>query len=116
MGDSDSDKRVKKKLLLVLLAWDEQYKDDPNMQFAGGILKQYGSGLARRSGSPTSPGKDKLAQMGPPNGEEDTKQKKKVDILSELRKSERAKIKKEPKKKKKEQEQNKRVPFDFEKV
>jgi hypothetical protein len=120
--DMDGDKRVKKKLLLVLLAWDEQYKDDPNMNFVAGVLKHYGSGLSRRSARP-SQGSNGTSAEGEGSASrssgEEKKEKKKVDVLAELSKSERATPKRKKEKKKQEeqpQQQNQRVPFDFEKV
>lgn len=121
MSDFDTDKRVKKKLLLVMSAWNEQYKDDPNMHFVAGILKHYGGSIVGRtpSGGPTGPSQgattapvqDDLTRMGLMNG--DKEKKKNLDILTELSRSERTKEKKEQKKKK---QQNQRVPFNFERV
>ena len=116
-SDPDADKRAKKKLLLVLLAWDEQYKDDPNMYFVAGVLKHYGSGLSRRSGRSSQSG-GATTDETTSNGEEEKKKEKKnkVDVLAELSKSEKASTKVKKEKKKKQEPQNKRVPFDFEKV
>lgn len=118
----DANKRVKKKLLLVLLAWDEQYKDDPNMNFVAGVLKQYGSGLSRRSARPSQSSNgtnaDGEGSASRSSGEE-KKEKKKVDVLAELSNSERATPKRKKEKKKQQPQpgpQQQRVPFDFEKV
>src|SRR5260221_12439825 len=120
-SDTDADKRVKKKLLLVLLAWDEQYKDDPNMNFVAGELKHYGSGLSRRSARPSQSSNGTSAEgegsASRSSGEE--RKEKKVDVLAEVSRSEKATPKRKKEKKRQQQQpgpqqQNQRVPFAFE--
>lgn len=40
-SDSATDKKVKRKLLLVLGSWHEQFKGDPSMSMVSGLYKQY---------------------------------------------------------------------------
>lgn len=116
-SDLAASKRVRKKLLLVLLAWDEQYKDDPNMNFVAGVLKHYGSGLSRRSAGPSQSSNGTSAEGEGSASRSSGEEKKKRDVLAELSKSEKATPKrKKEKKKQPQQNQNQGVPFDFEKV
>ncbi|KAF8898967.1 hypothetical protein BD779DRAFT_1795515 [Infundibulicybe gibba] len=39
-SDSNADKRVKKKLLLILGSWRDQFKSDPSMSLVAGLYKQ----------------------------------------------------------------------------
>jgi len=103
-NDSGADKRVKKKLLMVLGSWREQYKDDPSMTVVAGLYKQ-----CRGTGPRVN--QDELANLMGLNLP--TEEKKRTDKHETKKK---AKLEKERAKKEEEDRQKKRVPFDFEKV
>ncbi|KAF8078836.1 hypothetical protein FPV67DRAFT_1690110 [Lyophyllum atratum] len=48
-AESNVDKRVRKKLLLVLVSWQNQFKDDPSMSLIAGLHKQCSRDGRRRS-------------------------------------------------------------------
>jgi len=98
-NDSNTDKRVQKKLILVLVSWRDQFSSDPSMALVAGLYKQCGN-LKRIDQDVTD-----MWGSRPTPGE-----KKRVD--------------KEEKRKKEQQEKavivqdkskKKRVPFEFEK-
>ncbi len=111
--DPHVDKRVKKRLVTVLMAWQEQYKDDPSMEvFAkmhnrvkkeknllrdGEILDQLGY--------PPEPEK--------PKKKERTRSKEEASKRKEKREQERAR---EREREKGEREKRKRRSFNFERV
>lgn len=100
-SDSSGDKRVKKKLLLVLTSWREEYKDDPSMTYFANLYKQ--CRVTDRKNQP-----EMYQLLGVP------------DINEEQRRFEKAKAKekaaKEEDKSKASKPKTKRVPFEFERV
>ena len=102
-NDSNTDKRVKKKLILVLASWRDQFGSDPSMALVAGLYKQCrgGGNLGRIDqdvtdmwGSQPTPGEKKRV---------DKEEKRKKE------KQERAMTAQDRSKKK-------RAPFEFEKV
>ena len=112
-NDSTADKRVKKKLLMVLGSWREQYKDDPAMSVVAGLYKQ-----CRGAGPRVN--QDELANlMGLSLPKEEIKgtDKQEAKRTEKQEAKKRAKLEKERAKKEEEEGRHKkRVPFDFEKV
>ena len=111
-NDAGSDRRVKKKLTLVLGSWRDQYKDDPAMSVTAGLYRQV-LGHDRRMNQ-------ELAQMvGIDLAAEEKKKAEKVEAKAKLKQAEKeAKERREQRAKKGVNDANKkkRVPFDFEKV
>jgi len=102
-NDSGADKRVKKKLLMVLGSWREQYKDDPSMSVVAGLYRQCRGPGPRINQEELS----NLMGLSLP-----TEEKKRTDKHEAKKK---AKLEKERAKKEEEDRQKKRLPFDFEK-
>jgi hypothetical protein len=104
-NDSTADKRVKKKLLMVLGSWREQYKDDPSMSVVAGLYKQC------RGTGPRHNQEELANLMGLSLPTEENKRTDKQEAKK------KAKLEKERAKKEVEDRlKKKRVPFDFEKV
>lgn len=105
-NDSGADKRVKKKLLIVLGSWREQYKDDPSMANVAGLYKHC-RGEGRRIDQ-----QEMSNLMGLNLSEEEKKRIEKQEAKKQ------AKLEKAQRRKKEEEDRHnkKRVPFDFEKV
>lgn len=112
-SDSQADKTVKKKLLLVLSSWRDQFKSDPSMTIAAGLYRQCRGDPSKRLSQ-----REFAHLIGLP----DEVDKKKVE-KEEAKK--RAKREKEEKARKDEEDrrqrernghQPRRAPFDFEKV
>ena len=105
-NDSGADKRVKKKLLVVLGSWREQYKDDPSMSNVAGLYKHC-RGEGRRVDQ-----QEMATLMGLNLSEEEKKRIEKQEAKK------KAKLERGQQAKKEEQDKRnkKRVPFDFEKV
>lgn len=105
-NDSGADKRVKKKLLIVLGSWREQYKDDPSMANVAGLYK-YCRGEGRRVDH-----QDLSDLMGLSLSEDEKRRREKQEAKK------KAKLERGQRGKKEEEDKHnkKRVPFDFEKV
>ncbi|RXW22559.1 hypothetical protein EST38_g3297 [Candolleomyces aberdarensis] len=98
------DKRVKKKLLLVLSSWKEQYADDPSMALIAGLYKQ--CRISERKE------KERYNLMGLTH-EMDKKTTTKMQEKEEKRLAkEKARLEEEERRKNK--NKPKRVPFNFE--
>jgi hypothetical protein len=101
-NDSSADKRVKKKLLIVLGSWREQYKDDPSMSNVAGLYKHC-RGEGRRISQ------QEMANLAGLNLNEEEKRRTEKQEAKKKAKLERAK-------KEEDRHNKKRAPFDFEKV
>ncbi|KAH6916942.1 hypothetical protein BKA70DRAFT_317973 [Coprinopsis sp. MPI-PUGE-AT-0042] len=77
-SDSYVDRRVKKKLSLVLAAWRTQYKDDPSMSFFANLYTQ--CRISERKGQ-----NDAYQMAGVPNLKEDEKKMEKRKLKEEKR-------------------------------
>ncbi|KAF8973631.1 hypothetical protein BDZ97DRAFT_381722 [Flammula alnicola] len=111
-NDPGSDRRVKKKLSMVLASWREQYKDDPAMSVVAGLYKHcFGEGkrvgqqeMANMMGLSLTPEEKKRIEK------KEAKQKAKQEA-----KLEREKRELQARKEGEDRQKKKRVPFDFEK-
>ncbi|KAJ7631181.1 hypothetical protein FB45DRAFT_559037 [Roridomyces roridus] len=107
-NDSFTDKKVKKKLLLVLASWHDQFKSDPSMSIVAGLYKQpkptQHSQNLNTMGLPDPEALDREAKRKAAKLEKE--QAKEKERLAEL---ERRRLEKERK------NRPKRAPFDFEK-
>ncbi|CAK5264532.1 unnamed protein product [Mycena citricolor] len=122
-NDAYTDKKVKKKLLLVLASWQEQFKSEPSMAGVAGLYKQVRHERSERAAS--------MDTMGLPDGEAlDREARRKAKLEREQAKLDREQAKekqrqeeaekrmKEAEERRKEKERKnrpKRAPFDFEK-
>jgi hypothetical protein len=100
------DKRVKKKLLLVLSSWKEQYASDPSMSLIAGLYKQCRISERRE--------KERYNLMGLTH---ETERKAAVKMQEKEEKrlaKEKARLEEEERRKNK--NKPKRVPFNFERV
>jgi hypothetical protein len=107
-SESATDSKVKRKLLSVLLSWQNQFKSDPKMTLVAGLYKQ-----ARPSTS-RDKAKDKEVddllvrmQVVAPRSEE-SKRKKEREERRRREEAEKRRRQNKPK--------SKRAPFDFAKV
>ncbi|KAF8632956.1 hypothetical protein AX15_001558 [Amanita polypyramis BW_CC] len=101
--DSQTDKRVKKKLIMVLASWRDQYRADPSMSLFAGLYRQC-KGDSRVQSPP--------AELIQPDTAKEEKKKAKEDAKR------REKMEREERRKKEEEERRKssaRVPFNLEK-
>ncbi|KIM47793.1 hypothetical protein M413DRAFT_22397 [Hebeloma cylindrosporum] len=105
-NDAGADKRVKKKLIMVLGSWREQYKDDPSMSTVAGLYKHC-RGEGRRVGE------QELAVLMGLNLSEEEKRRTQKQEAKKKAKSERG----QRTKREEEDRQNKKKapPFNFEK-
>ena len=100
--DPNADKRVKKKLIIVLASWRDQFSSDPSMALVAGLYKQC-RGDGRRIGQ------QELAEtIGLTLTPEETRQIEKEEM--------RKKEKQEKAAKAQDKQKKKRIPFEFEKV
>ena len=109
-NDPATDKRVRKKLMIVLGSWRDQYKDDPSMSVVAGLYKQC------RGAEPV--GQLQLAKMMGLSPDEQKRidkeeTKKEAKRKAKQEREEAARRREEEEKKK---NRVKRPPFDFEKV
>ena len=110
-NDSGADKRVKKKLLMVLGSWREKYKDDPSMSLVAGLHKQ-----CRGAGPRVNQGElSNLMGLTLPTEEKRRTHKQEAKRTEKQEIKKRAKLEKE-RAKNEEDRYKKRVPFNFEKV
>ncbi|KAJ6504395.1 hypothetical protein DFH09DRAFT_1201542 [Mycena vulgaris] len=107
-NDANTDKKVKRKLLLVMNSWHDQFKSDPSMAMVAGLYKQVRHDRHERS--------NQLDTLGLPDVdtlEREAKRKAKAERekAKEMQRLEEA----ERRRKEKEQKNRpKRAPFDFE--
>jgi hypothetical protein len=117
-SDPSTDKRVNKKLLLVLGSWRDQFKNDPSMKLVAGLYKQCrgdGRRLSQQELShligiaPTAEDKKKA---------EREEAKRKVKQHKEEKEKERRQREDEERRQRERTEENRprRTLFDFEKV
>lgn len=99
--DPNADKRVKKKLILVLASWRDQFSSDPSMTLVAGLYKQC-RGDGKRMGQ------QELADtIGLSLNSEETRRIEKEEMRKKGRQEKAAKA---------QERQKKRTPFEFEKV
>lgn len=103
-GDPNADKRVKKKLMLVLGSWHDQFKSDPSMSLVAGLYRQ-----CRPSST-----QDLNYLMGLHNQPTESERKKAKREKEEAR--ERERVAEEDRRRKEQASRNRRAPFDFDKV
>lgn len=99
--DPNADKRVKKKLILVLASWRDQFSSDPSMTLVAGLYKQCrgeGKGMSQQELSDT---------IGLPLTSEETRRIEKEEMRKKGKQEKAAKA---------QERQRKRIPFEFEKV
>ncbi|KAJ7751264.1 hypothetical protein DFH07DRAFT_826709 [Mycena maculata] len=108
-NDSSTDKKVRKKLLLVLASWYDQFKLDPSMTIVAGLYKQTKydrQERAERLGSLGLPDVEALEREAKRKAKMEREQAKDRERLAEAEKRRQAKERKN---------KPKRAPFDFEK-
>lgn len=101
-NDYTTDKRVKKKLILVLASWQDQFSSDPSMSLVAGLYKQCQDG--KRMTEQELP-----KMLGLPNVIPE--EKKRVE-----KEETKKKVQQEKAGKAQDRQKKKRAPFDFEKV
>lgn len=107
-NDSYTDKKVKKKLLLVLASWHDQFKSDPSMAMVAGLYRQ-----SRHQHT------QNLNNLGLPDTESlDREAKRKAAKLEKEQAKEKERLAELERRKQEKERKNKpkRAPFDFEKV
>lgn len=106
-GDPSGNKRVKRKLLFLLTAWREQYKDDLPMAYFANLYKHCRVSDRKHH--------DELYNLlGSPNVQEDLRRAEKVKAKEEKRAAkERARAEEE---KRAANSRTRRAPFDFARV
>ncbi|KDR85416.1 hypothetical protein GALMADRAFT_234278 [Galerina marginata CBS 339.88] len=108
-NDSTADRRVRKKLLLVLGSWRDQYKDDPSMAVVAGLYKQCHRDSKRV-------GQQELADMmGLSLNPEEKKRIEKHEAKMRAKKEKEDRARAEREREHDDRNKKKRVPFDFEK-
>ncbi|KAF7307117.1 VHS domain protein [Mycena indigotica] len=105
-SDMNTDKKVKKKALLVLASWQDQFKNDPSMSAVAGLYKQVRHDRHERA--------NQMEMMGVPDVEAIERKKAKQEAKERQRLEEEARKLKE-KQEKERKNRPKRAPFDFEK-
>ncbi|KAF7311097.1 VHS domain protein [Mycena chlorophos] len=108
--DSNTDKKVKKKVQLVLASWADQFKNDPSMSGIAGLYKQTRNDRHERS--------NQLEMMGVPDMEAIERRKQKQEAREAREREAREAKEREAEARRKEKERKnrpKRAPFDFEK-
>ncbi|KAJ7070822.1 hypothetical protein C8F01DRAFT_1107979 [Mycena amicta] len=108
-NDASTDKKVKKKVLMVLASWQDQFKNDPSMSAVAGLYKQTRHDRHERT--------NQMELLGLPDVEaieRETRRKAKQEAKEKQRLEDEERRRRE-KKEKKEKNRPKRAPFDFEK-
>jgi signal transduction histidine kinase len=108
-SDPIGDKRVKKKLALVLGAWREQYQDDPSMAYFANLYKQCRISERLKQA-------DMYSLLGAPPLEEDKRKMEKAKLKEKRAAKERARAEEEERARAAQKPRTRRVPFDFERV
>lgn len=109
------DKRVQKKMMLVLMSWHEQFKSDPSMTAVAGLYQQCKREKRHVYELTEAVGLSDNSESKRRAEKEEAKRKAKQE-KEEAR--ERARLQEEERRKKERQNKNRprRAPFDFEKV
>lgn len=108
-NDSQTDRRVKKKLILVLTSWRDQFKSDPSMSLVAGLLKQ-----CRGTGQRLS--QAELTTLAGLHGvSEDKKKNEKEELKKKAKQEKEAKERARRELEAQRSVKTKRVPFNFEK-
>ena len=100
-NDPNADKRVKKKLILVLASWRDQFSSDPSMTLVAGLYKQC------RGDSNRMAQQGLTDTIGMPLIAEDTRRIEKEAMRKKAKQEKAVKA---------QERQKKRTPFEFEKV
>ncbi|KAJ6503307.1 hypothetical protein C8R47DRAFT_197970 [Mycena vitilis] len=108
-NDSNTDKKVKKKLLLVLASWQDQFKTDSSMTIVAGLYKQVRHDRTERS--------HQLETLGLPDVEALEREAKKKAKQEREQAKERQRLEEAERRRKEKERKNrpKRAPFDFQK-
>ncbi|KAJ7109990.1 hypothetical protein C8R44DRAFT_269371 [Mycena epipterygia] len=109
-NDASTDKKVKKKLLLVMASWQDQFKSDPSMAMVAGLYKQ-----TRHDRSEQSYQLNTMALPDVEQLERDAKRKSKLE-REQAKEKQRLEEAERRRKEKERKNRPKRAPFDFEKV
>ncbi|KAH7930500.1 hypothetical protein BV22DRAFT_1054598 [Leucogyrophana mollusca] len=117
-SDPSTDPKVKKKLLAVLLSWNNQFKSDPSMSMVAGLYRQCRPVDRRSHGYSNSTDVDKMWGEDPA----ETERRRKEREEKELAKKRAKQAKEEAKEKARKAEEDarrkksrpKRAPFSFE--
>ncbi|KAF9566102.1 hypothetical protein CPC08DRAFT_128322 [Agrocybe pediades] len=105
-NDPSTDRRVKKKLILVLGSWRDRYKDDPSMAVVAGLYSQ-----CRVDSKQVANHQEIVNLMGLSQSAEEKKRREKQEAKLKAKKEKEERARKEEENRRK----TKRVPFDFEK-
>ncbi|KAK7064037.1 VHS domain protein [Favolaschia claudopus] len=108
-NDSMTDKKVKKKLVLVLVSWQDQFKSEPSMATLSGLYKQVRHDRDERSQNMQTMGLPDVEAMEREARRKAKQEKEKAKEQQRLEEAERRRKEKERK------NRPKRAPFDFEK-
>ncbi|KAF7347644.1 VHS domain protein [Mycena venus] len=108
-NDQSTDKKVKKKLLLVLVSWQDQFKSQPSMSNLAGIYKQVRHDRDERT--------QNLNTMGLPDVEVLEREAKRKAKQERERAKEKERLEEAERRRREKERKNrpKRAPFDFEK-
>ncbi|KAJ7651724.1 hypothetical protein DFH06DRAFT_1207948 [Mycena polygramma] len=108
-NDSNTDKKVKKKLLLVLASWQDQFKTDSSMTIVAGLYKQVRHDRTERS--------HQLETLGLPDVEALEREAKKKAKQEREQAKEKQRLEEAERRRKEKERKNrpKRAPFDFQK-
>ncbi|KAJ7446429.1 hypothetical protein B0H11DRAFT_1745972 [Mycena galericulata] len=108
-NDASTDKKVKKKLMLVLASWQDQFNSDPSMAIVAGLYKQTRHDRRERS--------HQLDTLGLPNVEALDREAKRKAKLEREQAKERERLEEAERRRREKERKNrpKRAPFDFEK-
>ncbi|KAJ6621094.1 hypothetical protein B0H10DRAFT_2018683, partial [Mycena sp. CBHHK59/15] len=109
-NDSNTDKKVKKKVLLVMASWQDQFKSDPSMALVAGLYKQTRHDKTERSATFDTLGLPDIEAME----KADAKRKAKLEREQAKEKARMDEIERRRKEKER-KNKPKRAPFDFEK-
>ncbi|KAJ6575345.1 hypothetical protein B0H19DRAFT_1128244 [Mycena capillaripes] len=107
-NDSNTDKKVKKKLLLVMASWQDQFKTDPSMTIVAGLYKQVRHDRNERT--------QQLEVLGLPDTEALEREAKKKAKQERERAKEKERLEEAERRRMEKERKNrpKRAPFDFE--
>jgi hypothetical protein len=109
-NDSSTDKKVKKKLLLVLASWQDQFKSNPSMTIVAGLYAQAKHDRHERT--------NEFDIMGLPDVEALERDARRQAKQEREREKEKQRLEEAERKRKEKERKNRprRMPFDFEKV
>lgn len=108
-NDPGTDKKVKKRLLIVLASWNDQFKSEPSMASVAGLYKQ-----TRRERDDRA---QKLDSLGLPDVEALEREAKRKAKQQREKDKEQQRLEEIDRRRKEKEQKNKpkRAPFDFEK-